>query len=139
MVLLCCAPGESPLEKTSVPLFSTYDGIWARAGAATAKHPPARTTAAQMQLPSMDLGLIVSGPWGKAERSSSERTKRKAKTNPRGKASLPGVRVWRYRDYNKRSRRECTCPMVLFIADVSFPPASAKSGLPPPEPPTILA
>ena len=28
---------------------------------------------------------------------------------------------------------------ALFRADVSFPPASAKSGLPPPEPPTYFA
>src|SRR5579863_542263 len=65
MVLLCCAPGVSPLTKSSFPVSSTYDAIWARAGAATAKHVPANRSDAQMQLPSMDLGLIVCGPWGR--------------------------------------------------------------------------
>src|SRR5713226_6508661 len=44
-----------------------------------------------------------------------------------------------WRDYNNGSRREGIDRKALFRADVSFPPASAKSGLPPPEPPTCLA
>src|SRR5713226_8223667 len=42
-------------------------------------------------------------------------------------------------DYSKGSRREGILNRALFRAAVSFPPASAKSGLPPPEPPTCLA
>src|SRR5712692_8487010 len=42
-------------------------------------------------------------------------------------------------DYNKSSRREGILKRALSRAVVSFPPASARSGLPPPDPPTCLA
>src|SRR6267154_1472047 len=41
--------------------------------------------------------------------------------------------------YNKASTREGTLCKAVFRPLVSFPPASARSGLPPPEPPTCLA
>src|SRR5260370_22490539 len=44
-----------------------------------------------------------------------------------------------WRDYNNGSRKEGIDPKALFRADVSFPPASAKSGFPPPEPPACFA
>src|SRR5260370_35987222 len=44
-----------------------------------------------------------------------------------------------WRDYNNGSRRERIDPQALFWGGVSFSPASAKSGLPPPEPPTFFA
>src|ERR1700730_17966337 len=51
----------------------------------------------------------------------------------------PWTHSWNWRDYNNGSRREGIDCKALFKADVSFPPASARSGLPPPEPPTCLA
>src|SRR6266480_7495096 len=58
----------------------------------------------------------------------------------RGGDCLPQDTVfWRSLDYNKGSRREGMLNKALFRAAVSFPPASAKSGRPPPEPPTCLA
>src|SRR6266852_4620041 len=44
-----------------------------------------------------------------------------------------------YPHYNKPSSREGLLNRALFRAAVSLPPASAKSGLPPPLPPTIGA
>src|SRR5216683_46940 len=44
-----------------------------------------------------------------------------------------------YPNYNKPSTREGILNRALFRAAVSLPPASAKSGLPPPLPPTIGA
>src|SRR5438445_5427770 len=41
--------------------------------------------------------------------------------------------------YNKASSREGMLNRALFRAAVSLPPASARSGRPPPEPPTCLA
>ena len=41
-------------------------------------------------------------------------------------------------DYSNGSRRFGTSFRAVFRAAVSFPPASAKSGLPPPEPPTCF-
>src|SRR2546426_12636077 len=41
--------------------------------------------------------------------------------------------------YNKASSREGMLNRALFRAAVSLPPASARSGLPPPEPPTCFA
>src|SRR6266481_8747736 len=41
--------------------------------------------------------------------------------------------------YNKASTSEGTLCKAVFRPVVSFPPASARSGLPPPEPPTCLA
>src|SRR5258708_962372 len=49
------------------------------------------------------------------------------------------TRFWHFRDYNKGSSREGTLSKAIFRPVVSFPPASARSGLPPPEPPTCLA
>src|SRR6266851_2181456 len=45
----------------------------------------------------------------------------------------PWTHPWRWRDYSNGSRREGIACKALFRAAVSFPPASAKSGLPPPE------
>src|SRR5712664_2249235 len=41
--------------------------------------------------------------------------------------------------YNNASTRDGTLCKAVFSPVVSFPPASARSGLPPPEPPTCLA
>src|SRR5271155_3981829 len=53
--------------------------------------------------------------------------------SPAGHAS--GAR----RHHSNGSSSAGMVPKALFKADVSFPPASAKSGLPPPEPPTNFA
>src|ERR1700686_202920 len=47
--------------------------------------------------------------------------------------------LYSWRNYSNGSSSEGIDCKALFSADVSFPPASAKSGLPPPEPPTCLA
>lgn len=59
------------------------------------------------------------------------------KTRPANRLAVDTIRA--HGDYNSGSISEGIDCKALFRADVSFPPASAKSGLPPPEPPTCLA
>src|SRR5438874_10926839 len=56
-----------------------------------------------------------------------------------GHASALPVRKDRHADYNKGSSSEGTLCRALFRPDVSLPPASARSGRPPPLPPTLGA
>src|SRR5208283_3024463 len=54
-------------------------------------------------------------------------------------ASFAGHASGATSDYSSGSSSEGTVWRAFFSVDVSFPPASARSGRPPPEPPTCFA
>src|SRR5579863_6948910 len=99
--------------------------------------PAARIATAVLVLVMVTL---TPSPWGRQGALARDKKLRILDTKFRRQGrQLPGVTFWRYGNYSNRSRRGYTWPRAFSMPDVSFPPASAKSGFPPPEPPTSLA